>query len=258
MPVKDLLLMNKAENKYNLNFGKEYAFRIFVAAVLFFSCANASFAQDSVRIIFKHIANGKPLKKDSVYTNACGEKYSISRLQYYVTGINFSSNNSTTQANKEVFLVKAFSDTVLRVPLLSRKHKFLTFQIGVDSAMHVAGAQRGALDPLNNMYWAWNTGYVHYKMEGYSTNSKSDLARIEYHIGGFEGGNKAMQQKNIYFTGKKKKSEKLKEIIITVNLDEFWNKETGFCIAAQPVVMKPGKEAVDISRRLPLMMEVER
>ena len=44
----------------------------------------------------------------------------------------------------------------------------LSFLLGVDSMHNVSGAQTGALDPANDMFWTWNSGYVMAKMEGAS------------------------------------------------------------------------------------------
>jgi len=58
--------------------------------------------------------------------------------------------------------------------------KEVHFRIGTDSLLNVAGVLDGALDPINGMYWAWNTGYINFKLEG-SLNGKA----LEYHIGGY-------------------------------------------------------------------------
>jgi hypothetical protein len=64
-------------------------------------------------------------------------------------------------ANK-YFLVD-FSDTTtttLKLTILPYLYNRLSFVIGVDSARNVSGAQTGALDPANGMFWTWNTGYI--------------------------------------------------------------------------------------------------
>ncbi|HXP53201.1 MAG TPA: MbnP family protein, partial [Bacteroidia bacterium] len=48
-----------------------------------------------------------------------------------------------------------------------------------------SGAQSGALDPVNAMFWEWNTGYIFMKMEGKSPVSKSPGNLLEFHIGGY-------------------------------------------------------------------------
>ena len=56
--------------------------------------------------------------------------------------------------------------------------------LGVDSVLNYNGVHEGALDPINGMYWTWQTGYIHCKLEG---NIICDSSRksFEYHIGGY-------------------------------------------------------------------------
>ena len=59
--------------------------------------------------------------------------------------------------------------------------------IGVDSTRNVSGAQTGALDPNNGMFWTWNSGYIMAKMEGRSPSSTQPFGIILFHMGGFAG-----------------------------------------------------------------------
>ena len=56
--------------------------------------------------------------------------------------------------------------------------------LGVDSVLNYNGVHEGALDPINGMYWTWQTGYINCKLEG---NIICDSSRksFEYHIGGY-------------------------------------------------------------------------
>ena len=60
----------------------------------------------------------------------------------------------------------------------------LKFTVGTDSATNVSGALDGDLDPIKGMYWAWNSGYVNFKVEG-----KYENQPFEYHIGGYMSPN---------------------------------------------------------------------
>ena len=57
--------------------------------------------------------------------------------------------------------------------------------IGTDSAVNWQGVRSGDLDPVNGMYWTWQTGYINFKLEG-KINISSTEKKIEYHIGGFQ------------------------------------------------------------------------
>jgi hypothetical protein len=46
----------------------------------------------------------------------------------------------------------------------------ITFSAGIDSLTSTAGIQKGVIDPINGMYWAWQSGYVNFKIEGKSSS----------------------------------------------------------------------------------------
>ena len=75
----------------------------------------------------------------------------------------------------------------------------LEFLIGVDSTDNCSGAQSGALDPANAMFWAWNTGYIFLKLEGNAPASKSSGHLLEYHIGGYRAPNNCIRRVRMNF-----------------------------------------------------------
>ncbi|RYD74793.1 MAG: hypothetical protein EOP55_14645 [Sphingobacteriales bacterium] len=60
----------------------------------------------------------------------------------------------------------------------------IEYTIGVDYARNFAGAQTGALDPINGMFWTWNSGYIFVKLEGSSPKSTATSNMLTFHIGG--------------------------------------------------------------------------
>jgi hypothetical protein len=61
----------------------------------------------------------------------------------------------------------------------------LDFLLGTDSLSNVSGILEGALDPINGMYWAWNSGYINIKTEGIYTDSMEKEIPFEFHLGGY-------------------------------------------------------------------------
>ena len=62
--------------------------------------------------------------------------------------------------------------------------------IGVDEDRyldHVTHPYTGALDPANNMFWTWSTGFIHFKMEGNSPAANTPTNKFMYHVGGMSG-----------------------------------------------------------------------
>ena len=60
----------------------------------------------------------------------------------------------------------------------------LQYTIGVDSAVQVNGAQSGMLDPILGMYWTWQSGYIHFKLEADCVNGEKKEMLL-WHIGGY-------------------------------------------------------------------------
>ncbi|MBS1734667.1 MAG: hypothetical protein JST02_15340, partial [Bacteroidetes bacterium] len=127
-------------------------------------------------ITFINTANGKPVVlRDSAYSNYFGEQYTISKLKYYISNLVFSGNGKDQEADT-YFLVNAANESnAFDITLPAGNYSSIQFLLGVDSIRNCSGAQTGALDPMNDMFWTWNSGYVMFKLEGSSTASTADL-----------------------------------------------------------------------------------
>jgi hypothetical protein len=215
---------------------------IFFVGLIVFSLN--CFGQKKVVVKFEHIANGKKIVlNDSLYENNFEEKYTVSKLKYYVSNFSFMMNK-TYDNYHEVFLIDQTKLNSLKFQVQGAgKILGISFLLGVDSILHCSGAQSGALDPLNDMFWTWSNGYVNFKLDGKSESSAADNNRIEQHIGGYKGEYKTMRKIFLPMDGK----YFLKNNIITIqmNLDEYWN---GIKIAETPVIATSGalaKKAAD-------------
>ena len=208
---------------------------------LFYCCF--SFGQttsNNVVIHFKNIANGKEIVlNDSIYVNDFGEKYNITKLKYYISNLHFITSGNTI-SDKNVFLIDASKENAFTIPKPVGSVIGLEFLVGVDSILNCSGAQSGALDPLNDMFWTWNNGYVMFKLEGISESSNADQNRIEHHIGGYKGENKTMRIFRWFY---KKPLTNIPGITVSMNLDEYWNGINKIKISAKPVVTVSGVDA---------------
>ncbi len=230
-----MLKLNKAEEKFRVM--SKY---LFLLSIIVF-CFN-SFGQKKIIIRFENIANGKKIMlNDSLYENNFGEKYTVSKLKYYVSNICLLTKGAL-EIDKAVYLIDATKENII-TKKDSRKIVGISFLLGVDSTLNCSGAQGGALDPLNDMFWTWNNGYVFFKLEGKSDVSKADNNRIEQHIGGYKGEYKTMRK--IFLPIGEKYFLRNNIITIQMNLDEYWN---GIKIAENPVIATSGilaKKAAD-------------
>lgn len=153
----------------------------------------------SAKVTFRFINTVKtaPLVLDSAtYTNPFGELYQVAKLKYYISNIKLNTASGTCKEPNSYHLLDAAEPASLSftVDAIPGSYQSISFLVGVDSIKNVSGAQSGALDPANGMFWTWNSGYVMFKMEGSSPASTIINHRFEYHIGGFSGADNVLRQ----------------------------------------------------------------
>jgi len=156
----------------------------------------------SLSVEFDNIVAGQNLYLNSTtYTNAAGEPYTVSLLEYYISNIKVKKADGTEYTvpqDSSYFLIRegdpARSEALVHVP--EGDYTQLTFTIGVDSLRSTMDISRrtGVLDPASSasdgMYWDWNSGYIFFKMEGLSDAAPPDGSgqrKFRYHIGGYGG-----------------------------------------------------------------------
>ncbi|MBK8609825.1 MAG: hypothetical protein IPL84_07715 [Chitinophagaceae bacterium] len=205
----------------------------------------------TLKITIKNTVKGVPIVLNTVnYTNSHGEQYSISKFKYYLSNISVTGTASNP-AVAQYFLIDesnpASLSFSLTVPVSS--YTGISYLLGVDSARNVSGAQTGALDPLNDMFWTWNSGYIMAKMEGNSPQSTVVNNKVEYHIGGFAGSNSVLKYGGFSLPGSAVdiRPGKLSEVFIEADFDKWWQGSYDLKIADNPAVTTPGTLAKSIS-----------
>lgn len=208
----------------------------------------------TLKITLKNTVKGNQMVLNTQsYTNAHGEQYSISKFKYYLSNINVSGTQ-LNPANAQYFLIDQSAPASLsfsiEVPVSS--YSEINFLLGVDSTRNVSGAQTGALDPLNDMFWTWNSGYIMAKMEGNSPQSTVVNNKVEYHIGGFEGVNSVLKFKGfvipaVPFGSIDIREGKTSEVFIEADFDKWWQGSFNLKITDNPAVTHPGALAKSIS-----------
>ena len=230
----------------------------FMAIACFFQLeAQSQSKQMPVLVKFLHTASGKQVVlQDSAYQNAFGEAYQLTRLKYYISNLSLQGKQPG-QTVPSVYLIDAANEDSIVLNLKAGTYQSLSFTLGVDSIYNCSGAQDGALDPLNGMFWSWNSGYVFFKMEGYSASSTADLQRIEHHIGGYLGTHKASV--NIMLPLEKPlliDDHKKQMIEVTMDLDKYWKGKNDLTIASNALIMTPGPLALKSAENFAGMFSV--
>lgn len=187
----------------------------------------------------------------TTYTNAAGEQFTVSKFKFYLSNVKLIDSNNNEVAIDDTYFLIDLADQASHVlnltDLPAGTYKGMKFIIGVDSTRNVSGAQTGALDPANGMFWSWNTGYIFLKLEGNSPAVASP-GDFEYHIGGFKQPYNSAVEVDLSFGTYtlNTKSGSKPEVHVVVDLEEFFKNPT-LSIASNPNVTMPGPMAKSIA-----------
>lgn len=153
--------------------------------------------EGKVLLEFYNKVGGNALKMDGTsYKNQNGDDFTVSKFNYYISNIKLNNTNGSSYSEVESYhLLQQETPATLNFSLSAvpaGTYKSITFTIGVDSLHNVSGAQSGALDPANGMFWSWSSGYIMLKMEGTSPQSTAASNELRIHVGGFAGANNTL------------------------------------------------------------------
>lgn len=160
----------------------------------------ATASKNDVVVTFNAMLNGKALvPKSKWYSNASAEAFTVTKLNYYISNIKLTDDNGNTFAEKESYhLIKhvdSLNSFIIKDVPIGNYNK-IQFIIGVDSTRNVSGAQTGALDPANVMFWEWKSGYIFFKLEGSYASASTNEMEYAVHVGGFTGKYSCLQSFN--------------------------------------------------------------
>lgn len=203
------------------------------------------------------------LKFGETYTNIHGESYTVRTFKFYVHSIELINTDSakTFPISDEYYLIN-FEDSAsaeLKLSVLPYTYNRIAFTIGVDSARNVSGAQTGALDPANGMFWTWSTGYIMARLEGNSPSANTQQHSFQYHIGGFHSNDNTVKKANLLFPFGQKvvmTTNSTAEINITADVNDWFHTPNEIKLSETALIMNAGTEAVAIAENYSKMFTV--
>jgi hypothetical protein len=157
----------------------------------------------SAQLHFQFTWGKEPIENHKKYQLNEGDWIEFDELKLYLSNYSLSKSNSGVIL-KLVDLIdneNAESKVILDFVNIN-SFEDLTFQFGLDSIINTSGILDGDLDPMNGMYWAWNSGYIHLKMVGKSSQVNTAKNQFEYHIGGYRNPNKTYFSVELPLIGK--------------------------------------------------------
>ena len=177
------------------------------------------------------------LKLDSTYVLNDGTELSIETLRFYVTGLEMcNASDLIWKEENSYHLMDASKPESLIIPIPENEANWLVFKLGTDSLMNVSGAMGGDLDPSKGMYWAWNSGYINFKLEGTSSMCNTRNNAFQFHLGGYAYPNATVQTIEVPLNSR----------LVSVDIAEFLN---GINLAENNTIMSPGPVAVMLSEK---------
>lgn len=217
-------------------------------------------ANGQLTLSFDNRAGNAPLSLNGPsYTNAAGQNFTVSMLNYYISNIALRNSDGslyTVPVNDSYFLIKESDESTqtFSISVPEGDYTELSFLIGVDSLKSVSpvSERTGVLDPTGDalgMYWTWNSGYIFMKMEGDSPqapyDSTSGTNRIRYHIGGFGGYNSPtpnnLRRVTLSFNGAaaevRQEKTKAPNVHIEADVLKLFSGTQQVSFAAEPTVM---------------------
>lgn len=230
--------------------------KLVLLSAVFFLIQFTTFGQKTtnVEIIFQNFVGEKPLVLyDEEFINVFEEHFVVNKFKYYLSHIAFNG-----EKQDEIYLIdeKDNASKTIAFHIPSGKYSFLSFQIGVDSVFNVSGAQTGVLDPRNDMFWTWNTGYIMAKLEGTSKASNIVNGKFEYHIGGFGTKDNVLQSVRLPLEGIEFKADQKVKIWIKADINAWFDGRNEIKIAERPAINSPGKNAVRMSANYANMFSI--
>lgn len=219
-----------------------------------FSCSDdEKTSTGSIEIEFDNVVGIDDLElntTDEPYANSKDESFKITSLKYYISNIQLHmtdgsvySDPVSADGSKGYYLIDE-SKEASRVLSLQNvpvgDYDKITFTIGVDANQVTEGAQTGALDPVNGMFWSWNTGYIFLKVEGVSASSSDPDHYILYHVGGYKTPNN-IRTKTLSMGSEAAavRSSRTPEVHIIVDVKKFFNAPNQISFETSPVRHMP-------------------
>lgn len=230
-----------------------FAFQLLITFVV-----SAQSLDKKVTIYFENKIGIDPLVLGNTVKNINREEMSIERCKYYISHLAVTDiNGNTHMVSPQYYLIDESdsSSKKIKVNFPAGNIKSIHFLLGVDSIRNVSGVQTGALDPLQGMFWTWNSGYIMAKLEGVSASANTPGNRFTYHIGGFKTGMNTVKEIDLALPNT---SGQLQEIHVSADINHWFKGNTILKIAETPVCHTPGALAVKIADNYMTMFSINR
>ncbi len=113
----------------------------------------------------------------------------LTKLKFYLTNFRLLATVPLLPNEDKNLLIDGFQKNKFKLYFTvpkNTKDLLLVCDLGVDKKHNTSGANSGDLDPVNGMFWSWQSGYINFKIEGVSPSCNTRKNKFQFHIGGYQ------------------------------------------------------------------------
>ncbi|MEM6805007.1 MAG: MbnP family protein, partial [Bacteroidota bacterium] len=170
-----------------------------VSALLFFLSLAAYGQPESKSLEIIPVVNGEVLKLEKrYYIPELEDSLSFDRIKFYLSEVEFfEADKKVGSLAQKHLLVDVENPESLSIPIqgnTSTSFDKIHFQLGIDSLTSVSGVFGGDLDPMQGMYWSWQSGYINVKIEGKADKCPARKYKFQFHLGGYAYPGNCLQE----------------------------------------------------------------
>jgi hypothetical protein len=223
----------------------KWLFGLFVLGI---STAFCFKEKENIHIQFKPKFGNVDLQPEKNYfLPAINDSISIETFKFYVSGITLLKNGKPVYQNKNGFYLLDL-EAKMQFDFGSTTNDFdaIRFNLGIDSITNSDGVKGGDLDPTKNMYWAWQSGYINFKLEGKSKICKTRNNVFQFHIGGYMHPFNSLQTVTIPATNN--------SLQINFDLEKFLS---GVGLQKTNEIMSPSEKAMQVAKLYKTVFEAQ-
>jgi hypothetical protein len=197
------------------------------------------------------VVDGEALSLTQEAEKLAGGKTGITLMRCYISGISLWRNGGAVwQEPNSYHLLDAENPETLQLSLQAPaglQYDGIHFNLGIDSAVSTSGAHGGDLDPVKGMYWAWQSGYINFKLEGVSPTSTARKHQFQFHLGGYQSPYSALRAVSLAV-------RPADELVVRMDLTQFLS---GIDMTRQNSIMIPGAEAAALSQKAATIFQAQ-
>ena len=224
-------MISKPELFYFMRTNKLLCF--FLLQIAFMALPLKSIGQ--VKLSFVPTIGGAEISLDKEYLLKELGKVTFTKLKFY-----FGLAGDTSSKSYFLIDLKKKSSCLVEFPLQKNSlNNEFAFCCGVYSFTNTSGVYMGALDPLNGMYWTWQSGYINWKLEGTAAAAPTRNHEFHFHIGGYSAPFATLTPVIL-------KVDNQQNVNVFVDLHRFLN---GIDLKTENNIMIPGHNAVRLAKK---------